>query len=119
MTPEDNATTIGTTIGSDNTWFCPMNGTAVKLWLSIQLNSSASPNTTTYTFDLYNVTTASSTGLSVTITHTGNSNPVFSSATGSAGLTAGHRYTMRSVHSAAETSGVLSDCKLVIAFSPN
>jgi hypothetical protein len=119
MTPEDNSTAIGTTIGSDNEWFCPMNGTAVKLWLSIQLNSSASPNSTTYTFDLYDVTTASTTGLSITITHTGNGNPVFSSATGSAALTAGHRYTMRSVHSAAETSGVLSDCKLVIAFSPN
>lgn len=119
MTPEDNSTAIGTTIGSDNEWFCPMNGTAVKLWLSIQLNSSASPNSTTYTFDLYDVTTASTTGLSITITHTGNGNPVFSSATGSAALIAGRRYTIRSVHSAAELSGVLSDCKLVIAFTPN
>jgi hypothetical protein len=119
MTPEDNSTAIGTTIGSDNEWFCPMNGTAVKLWLSIQLNGSASPSSTTYTFDLYDVTTASTTGLSITITHTGNGNPVFSSATGSAALIAGRRYTIRSVHSAAELSGVLSDCKLVVAFTPN
>lgn len=118
MTPEDNSTAILSGITSDNTWYCPMNGTAEKMWVSIQLNSSALPSNTTYTFDLYNTSTSSSTGLSLTITHTGNGTPVATSVSGSANMIAGQLYTIRSVHSAAETSGVLSDIKVIIGFSP-
>ena len=118
MTPEDNSTTAPSVITSDNTWYCPMNGTAEKMWVSIQLNSSALPSNTTYTFDLYNTSTSSSSGLSLTITHTGNGTPVATSVSGSANMIAGQLYTIRSVHSAAETSGVLSDIKVIIGFSP-
>lgn len=119
MTPEDNATAIPTAVSSDNIWFCPMDGNATKLWISIRDNNSALPANTTYTFDLYNYTTSSSTGLSVTVTHTGNGSSVFASSQTSVPLVAGQFYTIRSVHSAAETSGVLSDIKAIIAFSPN
>jgi hypothetical protein len=119
MTPEDNAAAAGSALGSDNLWYCPMDGIVNRLWLSIRSNSSASPNNTTYTFDLFDVTLAATTGVSVTITHTGNGQPVFSSFSGSVPLTAGHFYTLRSVHSAPEISGVLSDCKLIVAFLPN
>jgi len=119
MTPEDNATAIPTAVSSDNIWFCPMDGNATKLWISIRDNSNALPATTTYTFDLYNFTTSTSTGLSVTVPHTGNGSSVFASTQTSVPLVAGQFYTIRSVHSSAETSGVLSDIKAIVAFSPN
>ena len=119
MTPEDNATAIPTAVSSDNIWFCPMDGNATKLWISIRDNSNALPATTTYTFDLYNFTTSTSTGLSVTVPHTGNGSSVFASSQTSVPLVAGQFYTIRSVHSSAETSGVLSDIKAIVAFSPN
>lgn len=119
MTPEDNATAIPTAVSSDNIWFCPMDGNATKLWISIRDNNSAIPANTTYTFDLYNYTTSASTGLSVTVTHTGNGSSVFASSQTSVPLVAGQFYTIRSVHSNAETSGVFSDIKAVVAFSPN
>ncbi len=119
MTPEDNATAIPTAVSSDNIWFCPMDGNATKLWISIRDNSNALPATTTYTFDLYNFTTSTSTGLSVTVPHTGNGSSVFASSQTSVPLVAGQFYTIRSVHSSAETSGALSDIKAIVAFSPN
>ncbi len=119
MTPEDNAATILSAIGSDNLWYCPVNGTATKIWLSIRDNSLASPSTTTYTLDLFDTTTSLTTGLTITVTHTGNSNPIFSSATNSVALTEGHEYTIRSQHSASEGSGTLQSCKVIVAFSPN
>jgi hypothetical protein len=119
MTPEDNATAIPTAVSSDNIWFCPMDGNATKLWISIRDNSNALPATTTYTFDLYNFTTSTSTGLSVTVPHTGNGSSVFASSQTSVPLVAGQFYTIRSVHSNAETSGVFSDIKAIVAFSPN
>lgn len=119
MTPEDNAAAAGTAIGSDNLWYCPMSGTVNKMWVSINSNSSASPANTTYTFDLFNNTTSTSTGVNITITHTGNSQPIFGTYSGSVALTAGDVYTLRSVHSAAELSGVLSNCKVIVAFTPN
>ena len=119
MTPEDNATAIPTAVSSDNIWFCPIDGNATKLWISIRDNSNALPATTTYTFDLYNFTTSTSTGLSVTVPHTGNGSSVFASSQTSVPLVAGQFYTIRSVHSSAETSGVFSDIKAIVAFSPN
>jgi hypothetical protein len=119
MTPEDNATAIPTAVSSDNIWFCPMDGNATKLWISIRDNSNALPATTTYTFDLYNFTTSTSTGLSLTVPHTGNGSSVFASSQTSVPLVAGQFYTIRSVHSNAETSGVFSDIKAIVAFSPN
>ena len=119
MTPEDNSTAALSAVGSDNIWFCPMDGFATKLWISIRLNSSALPANTTFTFDLYNYTTSTSTGLTITYTHTGNSLPVNISVSGNAAMVAGQFYTIRSIHSGAETSGVLSDVKAVVAFTPN
>lgn len=119
MTPEDNAAILPSAVGSDNLWFCPMDGNATNIWISIKDNSSASPATTTFTFDLYDNTTASTTGLNVVITHTGTGSPIFSSASGSFALTAGHEYTIRSQHSASELSGTLQNCKAIIAFTPN
>jgi hypothetical protein len=119
MTPEDNSTAIPTAVSSDNIWFCPMDGNATKLWISIRDNNSALPANTTYTFDLYNYTTSASTGLSVTVPHTGNGSSVFASSQTSVSLVAGQFYTIRSVHSNAETSGVFSDIKAIVAFSPN